>query len=668
MDNATNSKLFNTYKARLRASRNLSEPHWDRAIDNYKHYLGRLDVGNTKENDYPFQSTMVVPVSYETVETVMPRIIGKDPEFTAIAMEPDDVPSEATAKMVIEHEYNNPKLDLLGEPIYLKLQRGTKEQLITGNVVYRAFWRRQTRKQMTYLASNNKTGHDDEADIKKVLEAAAQVGASSDTTYSKKLIDAPFLDDFDMKHLPFFWFFPDPTFAETGRMRYKIERDFMTFEELADEAEIFGYDKPTMDSIKEKVDRKEAGFTPDIKKDFLYEYHNMFQNMNEASFRTDDDKIPLLIVDKMWMGDRVAVYVNEKYELTGEKGMRNPYDVMVDPFIFGHDVTIPHSYFSWGEIDAIKRLEDGMTDILNMRFDNLLQAMLNFWVYNPNLIADGDEFLPIPSSLTAVTDVDRAVRMLSGKDVTPTAFKESDEIYKIIQRVTGANDYTKGMEGDSIAGRTYGGMRLVQEAANARFIVKSRLFEKLTLKALGYFMLEMSRQFINKDRVRRIEGEAGQIEEQKVQAGMLKAIKGMFDIKVIPNAAMVIDQQAEAMKMNAVADRFVSQKGPFANIPPEVYDKFLLDYLQAYGVTDAVYWIRLIKQAREKAPPPQPAQQTPPAGAGMPSLGGAGGAPGGGVPGMDVMQPDQGFVPQPDPISSLLNAAAGGNANGQPLG
>ena len=112
-------------------------------------------------------------------------------------------------------------------------------------------------------------------------------------------------------------------------------------------------------------------------------------------------------------------------------------------------------------------------------------------------------------------------------------------------------------EGETIAGGTYGGMRLVQEMANARFIVKSRLFEKVTLRSLGYFILEMSKQFINKDRMRRIIGDSGEAQESVLEAGKLKAIKGMFDIKVIPNSSMVIDQQAEAVKLNSLADRFM---------------------------------------------------------------------------------------------------------------
>ena len=642
--------MLELYQARLKASRNVAEPHWDRAIDNYKHYLGRIDVGGIKESDYPLQSRMTVPVSYEIVETILPRIIGKDPEFTPVAIEPDDIPSETIARITLESQYHNPKLSLLGEPIYLKLFKGVKEQLLIGNSVWRAYWRRQTHKRPQYLANYDRAGRKNDSNIKEVVAMASKANNLKEVYYTKKMVDSPFLDDFDIRHVPFFHFFPDPEFDMPGQMRFKIERDFMTLDQLKSEAEIFKYDNTVMAEIQKVEESGRGGHTPDVPKDFMYEYRDLFSNIRPETFATDDQKIPLLIVDKMWLGDRVAVFVNEKYNLTGENGMPNPYDIMKDPFIFGQNIPMPHSYFAWGEIDAIKKLEDGTTDLLNMRFDNLIQSMLNFWVYNPNMIADGDEFVPIPNSMTAVTDVERAVRMLKAQDVTPTAYQEAQDMMGIIQRVTGVNDYVKGQEGSQLAGRTYGGLRLVQEAANARFIVKSRMFEELSLKSLGYFMLEMSRQFINKDRIVRMVGKNGDLENKDIKAADLKMLKGFFDIKVVPNGSMVIDQQAEAMKLNALADRFMSQKGPFEMIPPEVYDKFLLRFLQTYGITDAPYWVRSIRDSREEAAKEEKkaAKETPPTPQ-MPVMPPQ-------VPTMPMMQSDQGIVAQPDPLAQISQA------------
>jgi hypothetical protein len=648
--------MLSVFKDRMKQSRNLCDPHWNRSIDNYKHYLGRLDAGNADQTQYPFYSKMSVPISYEVVETVLPRVIGKDPEFTPVANEPSDVQFEPTAKIALQQSYNNPKLEVRGEPIYLKLVRAAKEQLITGNSVLRPYWRREIKKQMRYLATFERAGIRDSANIQGVLDIANKMGKTSEVFYTKKLVESPFLDDFDLKHVPFFNFFPDVSMIEAGKMRYKIEREYVTFDDIASEAVMFGYDKSVMAELLTQSTKGGHGFTGDVTKDFLIEYNNLFSRPVDNLTATDDDKIPLFILDKMWMGDRVHVFVNEKYCLTGEMGIQNPYDIMADPFIFGMDNVIPHSYFCYGEIDAIRKVEDGMTDLLNMRFDNLLQSMLNYWLVNPNFMANGDDFVPVPNSITSVKDVDKAVRMLNGSNVTGSAYQESNELYSIIQRVTGVNDYVKGSEGETIAGRTYGGMRLVQEMANARFIVKSRMYEKLTLKSLGYFMLEMSKQYVSKDRVRRMAGDAGEVDQTTLEAGKLKSILGFMDISVVPNSSMVIDQQAEAMKMDKVADRFSSGKGAFANIPQEVFDKFLYKYLLAYGVTDAIYWIRQIKDARAANPASTDAQtpQLPPAG--MPQLPPTAppqqSIPSGTIP---TLQSDQ-ISNQPNPLDMMYGA------------
>lgn len=674
-------KILDIYKDRLRQSKSLSESHWQRAIDNYKHYFGRLDAGQVNEDQYPFYSKMSVSISYEVVETVMPRMIGRDPEFTCLAQEPNDVQYEELAKTTVESQYNNPKLELLGEPIYLKLQRMVKEALITGNAVGRPMWRRQTKPMVKYVASLDRAGIKDEADIMKVVQAAQKLGKEDEVRYGKKFAESPFLDDFDLHHLPFYHYFPDAVMIEPGRFRYHIERQYMDFDELSDEAKRFKYDAAAMADIQKAYDSGKLATNPSsdstVTKDFMYEYQDLFAITDNRMFATDDEKIPLLFVDKMWTSDgKVHVFVNETYQVTPEDGIDNPYDIKKPPFIHVHDIVIPHSYYSRGEVDAIKKLEDGANDLMNMRFDNLLQSMLNYWLYNPKLMANGDEFVPVPNSSTAVKDVERAVRVITGQDVTPNAYNEANLLAEMIKQISGTKDYVQGSEGGTLAGRTYGGMRLVQEMANARFVVKSRLFEKVTLKALGYFMLEFSKQFMSKERVLRMAGDLGSISEKKIEPAKLKSIAGFIDMKVVPNSSMVIDQQAEAMRLNAMADRFQTNKGAFKDIPNEVYDKFLYKYFLANGITDAIYWVRAIAQARsgkgengtvtpdpEEAAaggvPPQVLAAMAGAAAPQPQAGGliTGGAPSPvALPTQNVLQSDQ-VATQPDPLAQILQAS-----------
>ncbi|RMD72228.1 MAG: hypothetical protein D6822_01680, partial [Cyanobacteria bacterium J149] len=539
------------------------------------------------------------------------RVIGRDPEFITAATEDDDIPFEEVAKMTIWSQYHNPKLALLGEPIYVKLQKMVKESLICGTAIGRAYWRREGIKRLNYKARVEETGK--EGDVQKMAEYASKYGYK--LKFIEKYEETPFLDDFDLRHIPFFFFFPDPYFSEPGKMRFKIERDFYSMNELIAEAEMFGYDKAVMNEIANK-DKRSLSFTPELDKDFMYRYNQLFADINQQTFTNDDARVQLLIVDKMWENGRVHVIVNEKYVLTGKEGMESPYKLIRDPFVFSQNVLVPHSFYSRSEIDAIKRIEDAMNDMTNMRLDNIFQALSSIYLVNNRVMEDADSFVPLPNSVWSVKDVDKAMREIKGQDVTAGVYKESSELYSFIQRIAGVTDYAKGGENITLAGRTYGGLRLAQEAANIRFLIKSTVFEQVTLKSLGYMMLEMARQFINKDRVVRIMGEKTlehKADFYKIKAADLKSIKGFMDIQVIPSSTRAVDEQAEAMKLNGLADRIALQKPPFDRMTPELYDRFLLKYLPLFGFRDAIYWVRSMrgqegKQKGENKPPKEEKQ------------------------------------------------------------
>lgn len=589
---------LSVYKDRLKKSKDFCFPHFERFIDNYRHYLSRLSSSYFREDEeggkkYPFTSKISTGISFDTIETMMPRIIGRNPEFITAAIEPEDIPYEQTAKMVLEYEYNNPKLHLLGEPIYLKLQKAVREALICGTAVLRSYWRREPIKRAIWKGKvADKVG-----EIKQMEKLASKYG--QDLKFVKDYEKVAFLDDFDVKHLPFYFFLPDPLIPETGQMRYKIERSFYTKDQLISEAQIFNYDKKVLEDLFSN--RGNYSLTFDIDKDFMNDYAQLFSDSAVSNIvsSSDDDTIKMFLVDKMWEGGKVYVFVNEKYNLTGENGIPSPYDLIKDPFVFIYNIPQPHLFYGRSEIDAIKRMEDGINDLTNLRNDNLYEAASRIYLYNPKVLENGASFAPYPNSVWAVKDVDKALRQFNVNDVTASVYKETDVLYQYIQKITGVNDYVRGAEGMTLAGRTYGGLRLAQEVANARFAIKTTLFEEVTLRSLGYMMLEMSRQFLNKDRIVRLVGNYNDFEGEqfyKIKASDLKSIKGYMDIQIIPSSTRSVDEQAEAMKLNGLLDRISTGRPPFDKMTDNLYYRFLLKYLPLFGFHDAVYWIREMRK------------------------------------------------------------------------
>src|SRR3972149_11850343 len=112
--NTTTSTALGTFDKRITLSRDYTSVYFDRFIENYKHYLGHLIVPSG--TNYPLSSQMTVPISYSIVETILPRMMGKDPEFMASARNPEDRDLEKIYKPLVHYWWTNPALYQLGDP------------------------------------------------------------------------------------------------------------------------------------------------------------------------------------------------------------------------------------------------------------------------------------------------------------------------------------------------------------------------------------------------------------------------------------------------------------------------------------------------------------------------------------------------------------------------
>ena len=321
------------------------------------------------------------------------------------------------------------------------------------------------------------------------------------------------------------------------------------------------------------------------------DFKDLFGKEDYTFEDTTNPKVERLM---MWEDNRFAVVIGRKICL---RDGENPFDFKRKPIFAVKDIPIPGEFYAWGEIDPIKKLEDGMTDIMNMRFDNIARALMKMWMVNPDLVIDEEEFVPMPDGLVHVRDINNAAREMPVSDVTSSAYAEAREIYSIIQGTSGVTDYAKGVEGRTLVGRTVGGLRLLQEAANARFALKMRLFEHLALKTVGNAFLELDKQFISKERVLRITGEYGD-KVIKVSPEKLRTNVGYLDLDVVTNSSEAVDKQFEILKWNAIVDRV--GKPPFDMLPRDIMDKIAVKYWEAYGIKEAPIWMRLMKVERKK--------------------------------------------------------------------
>lgn len=599
--------LLGTIKKRFELSEKYTRPFFDRFLDNYKHYLlHTITTSDTDENaNYPFYFDVELPISYGIVETLLPRMVARSPEFNVKARNPDDQWLEKFYTPLIKFQWNHPELKQ--RPMFKRLSDGLKECFITGNAVGMVPWERRTRRVKRWKPVSSMLGVtadnlDDILDrngwtvagFLKYLEANGIEPEWAEAEEDEVYIDDPVFD-----HVSIFRFFPDPKGKSIDRMAYAFRRYYTSYADLAKENKDMGGIYKNMEHVerlakaKDKVENTAEGLN----------YENEIASIFDSEDYTHKDETDhQLEVLEMWEDNRLVKVVNRKAVIR-EGG--NPYHCGKIPFVGMHDIPIPNQFYAWGEIDPVKKIEDMMSDISNMRLDNVVRALLRMWLLDPTKLVDGEEFIPEPDNVIQVTDLN-AVKPLDTQDVTASSYKELQEWHSLVQYVSGVTDYSRG-SGNEAVNDTATGIELLQQAANARFAFKIQMFEKLMLEPIGHFYIEHNRQFINEERAVEITDQ----EWIKVGPNHLRAAKGSLDLVVESGSTEAVNERVETLKWETLMDRI--GKPPFDSLAPDALDEIAKRYLLAKRITDPE---NIVKRVQVQPPVPgmpgQPAPAAPP--------------------------------------------------------
>ena len=120
-------------KRRYDLSKEYCKPYFDRFLDNYKHYFIRI-IDEALEQDpeaYPFYSTLTIPISFQIVETILPRMFSRLPDFSIKTEPENDQLSEIKLASLIKYQLEHPYL--IDDPIFARMITYLKELFITGN-------------------------------------------------------------------------------------------------------------------------------------------------------------------------------------------------------------------------------------------------------------------------------------------------------------------------------------------------------------------------------------------------------------------------------------------------------------------------------------------------------------------------------------------------------
>lgn len=516
----------------------------------YKLYRGYID-----EPSYPWQSTVFVPQTYSTVETIVPRILDAIfAEQRPVGVEPFGAEDVLNAEII--EELLNYQIKRIGLRPFVST---IKDCVMYGTGIIKVGWRVD---EKVITAKKD--------DVNQYILTGSPTKTEKDVV---KVYDGPELIPVDL-----FEFFPDPEAVDIEDARYIIERFYKPRKYLK-ELEKQGIYKNIDDIPQQGANLKERD-----ERQANINFHNPINN-NEME---DNDVIELL---ELWTDERVITLANKHTIIRNEI---NPYWDGVKPYVKMVLVPVQNEFYGIGAIEPMQYLQHELNDKRNQRLDNVNMSMNRMWMWNtsyhlPNgtasLISRPHGIIPVEGMVG--DDVRRALRPLDIPDVTQSSYVEEDIIKRDIQIATGVNDYFAGNSApDSRLNKTATGISLTLAQAQARFKYSIDLISE-SFKKIIEKIFARDKQFLPDDYVIRLFGEAGYVFKE---IG-IDNLYGSFDFTINIGNALIPKQIEQDQLLQLVQ-----------MLAPQGYDiePLLMRFAQNYGVKDI---------ASVKKLPPTPQEQ-----------------------------------------------------------
>lgn len=569
---------------RMQISREYTQPYFDRFIDNYKHYFIRT-IDEAIEEDpeaYPFYSNLMLPITYQVVETILPRAFSRLPTFNIKTEAMNDDKAEFGLRELIRYQMNHPYL--MDDPIYARLVNTLKEEFITGNAWGEVPWYQKEEEVLEWQPYSTELGLNQPSwdNMDQILEFGVKPQWQLVKT-KKKMIDAPVY-----QHKNIFHVFPDPKKKRVSDLGWIINEEFMTKQEILDMATAAPRYFKNMDQFKSMQPLAGKGGSSK-QTDYDQEIAEMFGS-KDYTFRDDSAG-----QHKVWFvkeKGKLCIIVDEKLAI---REGDNPNGDGKLGMILMKDIPIPHELYAWGEPDPIKRMEDSMSDQSNMRQDNVFYDLMRMWKLDPSSLVDGEEFIPEPGTVVQMTDLNGLMPLETGQ-TKATAYREYDEWEQMIQNVTGVTDYATGQNSPGL-NDTKGGIELLQQAANARFAQKLNLFENLGLKAIGTMYVQRNIRFF--DTAQPLSTERGKI---VIEPDAVRMIRGNVHFLVDSGSTESISRETETRKWQGLVGMI--GKPPFHNLTEKAQNEWGKKLLFSLGETD----VETLMEKNQIQPPDPNAQ------------------------------------------------------------
>lgn len=595
---------MNSARQDAHAARQPYEEKWERYYKLYRSYI--------KKNPKDWRSKVFMPEVFQTIETILPRLVAQLPKFVVNPQGPEDVEAAKKMDTLLAWAADNSEL-------YVHLIDVFKDALMYGTGILKtmvkpiyAYGRREIPQFSDVVIPYTEPLIDPETmqplrdpDGNIVLEEkelVKQIPAPPiSERYRYTTYEGPMAQCIDLWN---FWIAPEA--EDVQGADYCIHRTFKRWEDVRKLIGDGTYFLP--DDFDEERFFDQSENMPHMKR-------QQSIDLGSPSMNRQRKKIQ---IEEFWINDgdgnpgRVVTVANENLILRVQE---NPFDHGEKPFVRFVDYKQAHEFWGVGEIEAIEGLQDLENAIINQRVDNVRLSMDKAWAVNTSQLEDMRDLVRRPGQVIRVKGdgmrPDDVVKAIEFGDVTSSAFAEAEQTQRMIERVTSVSGLQQGLDTPSLTD-TATGMAMLSEAGASRFAHKVRQAEIMALKRVGYHYGSLLQQFTTEERQIRLTEPDG---STRFEAFDPMSLHGKFDYTIEPSSLLQSETVRREQALNLlreVAPLIAGNIDPNTGQPLPLHPglkALLADLLESFGKKDAAKYLDVQTQPQLPMAPEQMAME-----------------------------------------------------------
>lgn len=546
------------------------EKKWKRYYRLWMMYVGPRRPGE-------WRSRVFMPESFQTVETILPRLISALPDFEATARGPEDEDNAEILTRELQYAQDESNLHLAGVDM-------NRDRLMYGTGIFKICYKeiegygREAEpafETITDMVQRPVIDPETQAPLRnpdgeivtESIPVSAQVPAGFRTKRTKVIHYAgPVAYPVDPFH-----FFVAPESQNIDEARYIIHRTYVELKEFMEMVAKGVYHWP--DDLDPESLQEEKLFTnthddPDTVR----------RNSVDLGPGVDPTRKMVELLEFQTKDGRVITMLQQRAVVRHQV---NPYDHGQKTYAVFYDYKPPHEFWGRGEIEIIEGLQDLINTLVNQRIDNVRLGMDQGYAVNSSQLKDPNQLKRRPGQVVEVlgdgmqpSDV---IHPLPTTEVTSSAFAEADQAKQWSERTSGSSAYQQGLDTSSM-NDTATGVAMITEQGSNRFAVKSKIDEidpwRRTARQYGAII----QQYRTDVRSVRLLGPDGAAFWETVDP---LSLMGSFDFRIESTSAI----QSETIKREQAISLFRELAPLLANpnpIPPPAIE-LIKDVLESFG-------------------------------------------------------------------------------------